>query len=104
MIIGLSVPSSSLSDGKEIAVSGEKLWVILGLAPFMVDHSYGQRGGYSCIKSRRFSMHSGSTLYIQNFCLISFHEVLRRFSVSLLDMMNFQGSLDGALFVEDSLP
>ncbi|GJS31284.1 hypothetical protein Tco_0491904 [Tanacetum coccineum] len=31
MIIGLSVPSSSLRGGKDIAISGEKLWVISGL-------------------------------------------------------------------------
>ncbi|GKE88672.1 hypothetical protein Tco_1566147 [Tanacetum coccineum] len=32
MIIGPSVPSSSPKDGKEITVSGEKLWVTLCLA------------------------------------------------------------------------
>ncbi|GKE88930.1 hypothetical protein Tco_1566405, partial [Tanacetum coccineum] len=32
MIIGPSVPSSSPKDGKEIIVSGEKLWVTLCLA------------------------------------------------------------------------
>ncbi|GKC19320.1 hypothetical protein Tco_1021470, partial [Tanacetum coccineum] len=32
MIIGPSVPSSSPKDGKDITVSGEKLWVTLCLA------------------------------------------------------------------------
>ncbi|GJW03809.1 hypothetical protein Tco_1562665 [Tanacetum coccineum] len=32
MIIGPSVPSSSPKDGKEIVVSGEKLWVTLCFA------------------------------------------------------------------------
>ncbi|GJY43000.1 hypothetical protein Tco_0431213 [Tanacetum coccineum] len=135
--------------GKDIAASGEKLWVILGgldtlspswiiskvqvfiLSPFpaliissicfssaamprgcavsrnpneiRITCSYVSffpqelqlGGGYSCINSE-ILMHGvlRSSFYVHDFCLISFHEVFHRFSISLLDVMYLHRILD----------